>query len=295
MRHLLLVGLCAASLGCEGASPELGLDAWLRVEGAQYAPGPFEAESGGPTVEGLFLTRPTLRPGEVDRRLEGALATEARAVTLGLEGDVGRWIVVAGIPDVDTPGLPSIDVTMSVSPELPLGPRDLLGQAFDAAGRGGSLVRVPLTAMAGEVPEGALVISLSWDNSADLDLRVVDPLGVEIHKGNINSWQAPPPGRPVDPDAYLEGAVLDFDSNAQCQVDGRRQENVVWSASAPPGRYTVRVDTFSLCGEAVAHWTVAAISSGDLVASAEGTSTPIDASLSHGPFAGTLALELDRP
>lgn len=293
MRRLVLVGL--SCVACDGASAELGLDAWLRVEGAQYAPGPFEAVGDGPSVEGLFLTRPTLRPGEVDRRLEGALATDASAVTLGLEGDVGRWIVVAGIPDVDTPGLPSIDVTMSVSPELPLGPRDLLGQAFDAAGRAGPIVRVPLTAMAGEVPEGALVISLSWDVDADLDLRVVDPLGVEIHKGNINSWQAPPPGQPVDPDAYLEGAVLDFDSNAQCNIDGRRQENVVWAASPPAGRYTVRVDTFSLCGQAAAHWTVAAIANDDLIASAEGTSTPIDASLSHGPFAGTLALEIDLP
>ena len=44
---------------------------------------------------------------------------------------------------------------------------------------------------------------------------------------------------------------LDFDSNANCVIDGRRQENVIFpTGSPPPGVYTVRVDASSLCGQA---------------------------------------------
>jgi len=71
-------------------------------------------------------------------------------------------------------------------------------------------------------PAGALVVSLEWDTEADLDLHVVTPDGVEIWAGNINSYQAPPPGTPVDPAAWQAGGILDLDSNAGCVIDGRQ-------------------------------------------------------------------------
>ncbi|HZO16328.1 MAG TPA: hypothetical protein VFB62_23805 [Polyangiaceae bacterium] len=292
MRCLLLFVLLSA---CNGASSELGLDAWLRIEGAQYEPSPIPSESGGPSIAGTELSRNIVRPGEVNRRLKGALDPEGNALAIGLEGDRGHWIVTAGPPDAITPDLPSFDIRMSFSHELPLGPHVLVLRAFDARGRGGPSEPLELTAMDGPLAEGTLVVSLTWDTNADLDLHVVDPLGVEIHKGNINSWEPPPPGESADPDAYKSGAVLDFDSNAQCVIDGRRQENVAWPEEPPPGRYTVRVDTYSLCEETVARWAVDVWLHGALHARAEGTSTPLDAAEPHGLGAGQLALEVDVP
>jgi hypothetical protein len=292
MRRLLVLLPLA---GCGGVDPEDGLGAWLRVEGAQYQAGELPGESGGPAVASLFVADPTIRPGEVGKAIEGALGETAGGAVFRLAGDAGFWTVVAGIPGATTPDLPSANLTASFAADLPLGRHELQARAFDAEGRGGPLATLELTALAGPAVTGELVISLSWDRNADLDLHVVDPNGVEIHKGNINSWSPPPPGEPVDPEAWKTGALLDFDSNAQCVIDGRRQENVIWAMEPPSGRYIVRVDTFSLCGEPGAYWNVDVILRGALVAGAIGISTPIDATANHLPGAGQLALEVDVP
>jgi hypothetical protein len=140
-----------------------------------------------------------------------------------------------------------------------------------------------------------LVISLHWDREADLDLHVVDPNGVEIYKRNINSYELPPPGEPVDPTAWQQGAMLDFDSNAACVMDGRRRENVIWKNEPPAGHYVVRVDTFSLCEEAFANWSVDVFKNGASRASASGQGGPADEMTAHDRGAGVLALEFDWP
>jgi uncharacterized protein YfaP (DUF2135 family) len=146
------------------------------------------------------------------------------------------------------------------------------------------------------VPQGALVVSLSWDDGADLDLHVVDPNGVEIDKRNINSYQPPPPGAPPEPPGTThDGGVLDLDSNAQCVADGVRAEHVVWTDAPPRGHYVVRVDTASMCGEAAARWRVEVLLGGAQVAAAQGTSTDADTRFAHELGAGVLAVEFDVP
>jgi uncharacterized protein YfaP (DUF2135 family) len=178
---------------------------------------------------------------------------------------------------------------------MPAGPYDLLVRAVDEAGHFGPPSRHTLAAEGPPLPEGALVISLRWDREADLDLHVVDPGGVEIYKGNINSYEPPPPGQPMDPNAWQAGALLDFDSNADCVIDGRRQENVVWKNAPPPGHYLVRVDTFSLCRESFANWTVDVRANGALIARATGESLPTDEETPHDRGAGVLAVAFDLP
>jgi hypothetical protein len=288
----------AAALGCRStADADLGLSAQLRVEGAQFVAGDIDGATPGegPAVISVFNSLNAVQPGERKKPLTGTLAATATAVALGLRGDRGYWIVVAGPPSLDAPDLPTFTATLSFSPALPLGSLTLVARAVDAQGRFGASSIVPLTSAALPPPAGALVVSLGWDTEADLDLHLVIPGGVEVWAGNINSYRVPPPGTPGDAAAWRGGGILDFDSNAGCVIDGRRQENIVWQSPPPPGRYLVRVDTASLCGAAAARWTVEVTRDGAAIGSAAGESLPADPRFSKGPGSGIQALAFDVP
>jgi uncharacterized protein YfaP (DUF2135 family) len=79
------------------------------------------------------------------------------------------------------------------------------------------------------------VISLQWDANVDLDLQVIGPDGERV---GAKSTAA---------DSGVPTAKLDRDSNANCQVDGLRTENVVWTDDAPLGVYNVYVNLFDAC------------------------------------------------
>ncbi|HEU4405526.1 MAG TPA: hypothetical protein VFS43_09570 [Polyangiaceae bacterium] len=297
MRALAPPALVALALapGCGGGvSADPGADALLRVEGASFARGAPPEAGEGPAVEAAFLTQTTFRAGFQGKSFSGQLAPGATAVAIALEGDRGYWLLPAGPAEPEAPDSPSFAVSLSFSADVAPGPNALVTWAVDAAGRFGPPSRSALTIANAPAPEGALVVSLYWDADSDLDLHVVTPEGVEIYKGNVNSWQRPA-GSPPDPDAWRAGGVLDADSNAQCRIDGRRAEHVVWRAEPPRGRYVVRVDAFSLCAEPLARWGVEARFGGERVAGASGTSTPAATRFEHGRGAGVLALEFDLP
>ena len=58
------------------------------------------------------------------------------------------------------------------------------------------------------------------------------------------------------PTAAANAPLLDGDSNGGCVIDGRDQENVVWSMAPASGHYIVRVDAASLCELAYSDWRV---------------------------------------
>jgi hypothetical protein len=74
-------------------------------------------------------------------------------------------------------------------------------------------------------------VSISWDADSDVDLHVVDPNDNEVY------WRD---------DEVASGGKLDLDSNADCELDHKRNENITWE-SAPSGTYTVRVDYYRAC------------------------------------------------
>lgn len=283
---------CAA---CGGTSSDPGLFADLRVAPGTYVAGNMPAERGGPAVVALDLATNRARVGQIDKPLRGTLAANATAVAIGLNHDRGYWIIPAGLPAVQTPEFPTFDVSMSFSPEMEAGSRELLVMAVDETNHFGPVNRQPIDVQDAIMPDGKLVFSLSWDREADLDLHVVDPRGVEIYKRNINAYEQPPPGQPMDPTAWQQGARLDFDSNAACVIDGRRRENIIWKNEPPAGHYIVRVDTFSLCGEASAHWSVEVFALGASKILASGQSGPADEMTAHDRGAGVLVLEFDWP
>jgi hypothetical protein len=295
-RRCALLAL-AAMPACRGLPADSGLEAEMRVAGGQFLAGHVDAAGpgGGPAVVSVFNSLTAVQPGERDKPLAGTLGPTATAAALGLRGDRGTWIVVAGPPGLDAPDLPTFQARLSFAPDLPVGDLVLVARAVDAAGRFGDPSPVPLASAPPPPPSGTLVVTLSWDTEADLDLHVVVPGGVEIWARNINSYQMPLPGTASDasPDAWQDGGILDFDSNAGCVIDGRRQENVVWQAPPPPGSYVVRVDTASLCRAPEARWTVRALLDGAELGASQGLSLPGDARFSKGPGSGAEALTFD--
>lgn len=92
------------------------------------------------------------------------------------------------------------------------------------------------------VGTGDIQISVSWSDSSDVDLHVIDPSNEELYYGHKSA---------------ASGGTLDLDSNAACTKntlpDNSRaflsNENVVWpTGKAVSGTYTVRLTYWSACG-----------------------------------------------
>lgn len=293
----LAVGLACA--GCTaGASSDPALGALMRIEGGQYVPGAFPApSSAGPTVESVDLLTNTIWPGYRNKPIGGALGASASSAALALSGDAGYWIVTAGVPSIATPGLPSFAAVASFSTTLAPGAYTLEVHAVDASGRFGPPFRLVLDALASvpsdPAPRGELIVSLTWDTESDLDLHVVEPTGDEIYAGSPSTIPYPKPGQPP-PDTTSYGH-LDFDSNADCVIDGRRREDVIWSGTAPSGGYSVRVDAASLCAQPMANWTATATFRGSVLRLARGVALASDTWGPHDRGAGLLAFQFELP
>jgi hypothetical protein len=281
---------------CDGASNDLGYGALIQIPGAQFRPAAVPPDAGGPPIAAVQSTHTTVAIDSVDEIIRGVLGPGSTSVILGVEGDDASWIVTAGPPDFDTPDNPSFKVRAAFSAALPPGPFTIDFAGADERGVVGPTYRLPLVADAVPPPTGQLVIRLSWDDAADLDLHVVDPTGAEAWSGNPNTWKPPPPGTPPDPNAWMTGGILDRDANGGCTYDAEPREDVVWQMTPPPGTYTVRVDTPSMCTASVAYWYVTAYrADGSPIASARGVSTPIDAQAPHSTGAGVTAMTFTFP
>lgn len=290
----LFASLCAALASCDRTKSDQGLYAALRVTDAQFFREAMPADASGPRVRSVTVGA-RFSAGVTRRSCIGETEHGATAVAIGFAGDVGYWVLPAGVPSASALDAPTFTAELAVSSTIHPGLHDLVVRAVDAQSHfGPALVKSIMVSERG-VAEGQLVISLSWDNDANLDLHVVDPNGVEIFKRNINSYEPGPPGTREPPGTVHDGGVLDFDSHADCVPDGLSAENVVWRDAPPKGHYLVRVDTFSLCGEPVARWRVQAFLHGVRIGTAEGVGTEVDTHYEHNRGAGVLALEIDVP
>jgi hypothetical protein len=285
-------GLVVLAAACTGSSatddPALG--ARMRIAGGQFVSGPFPAPvSGAPSVAAIDLQTNTIWAGEPDKTIAGALDPSATAAAIALSSDEGYWIVPAGPPDFSAPAQPTFQAAASFSTTLAPGAYTLEVHAVDANGAFGPPSRQILTALSGSPastpPQAQLVVTLDWDTESDLDLHVVDPSGNEIYHGNTETF---------DGDGGIAGELL-FDSNANCIIDGRREEDVVWQGPPPSGHYLVRVDTPSLCGQPIANWTVRVVLRGSSLGEASGVSVDSDTWGPHDRGAGLLALQFDVP
>jgi hypothetical protein len=297
-RHLALASLLGL-VACEGASPQSGLASYLRATNAQYAPGELGDGPAAdlPKVDLIKSNNTRVFPGAQGRVVSGSVSGTATAVLIGLEGDRSHWLVPVGAPDLEMPGNFTFGTTLSFSPDLPLGTRALRFRAISADGQLGPAQALALKVESATAPPGALVIRVDWDAEADLDLHVRIPNAADEKMPYFDVWAKAPRALPnQSPDytpAELEaGGRLLFDSNAQCVIDGQRHEELVFPMGVPAGPYEVRVDAFSLCGEATARWHATAFRNTDpveVLAEAYGQSGDRDTVGMHTGGSGTLA------
>jgi hypothetical protein len=103
-------GLLASS--CNDTVPDVGLDASLRVSGAQFYRKVIPGDETGPGVRNVSLG-PIVHPGAADRSCSGTVDPGALAVAISLDGDPGYWILPAAPPDVTAPGFPTFATSVS--------------------------------------------------------------------------------------------------------------------------------------------------------------------------------------
>jgi hypothetical protein len=296
---LSLLALFSLQPGCEGASAQSGTASFLRIQGAQYVPGELDPSDrqAAPEVHRIDSQNNSVYRGIAGKSVGGSVGPGSTAVLIGLQGDSGHWILPVQSFDQSSPGDLVFSGKASLSPLTPLGPVDVIYRAVNAAGDIGPISsqqwKVTDTAVSGQ-----LIISLDWDSEADLDLRVTAPDAtgkeVEIWSRKTSAAVKPGPGElPSTEEDLASVGRLDFDSNSQCVLDGRQQENVYWVTK--PARanqlYTVRVDAFSMCGETLAHWRVRVLLDDAEVLSARGQMGDSDTRFDHGPGAGLQVLQ----
>ena len=312
--RLLAIALPLCAGACEGASADNGLSARLRLNNAQFVPGEIQPSTGSDATGPKAMASPgvaRLYPGVQNIPLAGSVAG-GTSVLLGFANDAGHWIVPA--PLVDTASDPehpvyTFSTRMSLSPQTPTGMETLLVRGVDATGAVGPSQQSVLTVEAPAMT-GAMTITLEWDTNADLDLHAVVPVdpsfplpaGVDPVE-SVEVWSKAPLALPPSPLGYDKNANpavagvgrLDFDSNANCLIDGRRKESIVFTDPPPSGQYIVRVDAFSMCGQASAQWTLTVTDAfGNVVNPATWQATDADTRGEHGIGAGRLAVEFAR-
>jgi hypothetical protein len=131
-------------------------------------------------------------------------------------------------------------VLLTFPQEIPLDEFELMFAVANASGAVGPYagLRTDVT----QVGTGDIQVTLSWNADSDVDLHVVAPGNDEIYYARRQS---------------PSGGELDLDSNAGCDIDGVRNENITWpDGRAPRGSYTVRVDYWSSCDVARTDYTV---------------------------------------
>jgi hypothetical protein len=295
------LALALAASGCTGgADAGSGVTAYLRAAGGQFAPGELSATTpgDGPVINIIRSSSTVVFPGAAGRALSGSAAPTASAVLLGLSGDSGHWILPTGAEDFDFPGSFTFMTTASYSPETPLGSYSLVFRATDASGVLGPPKVLGLS-VASSVPAGALAVVLEWDADADLDLKLHMP-DADTPGAFDDVWDKSPLALPPRPsseppptnDEIKAAGKLDFDSNAQCRIDGVDRETIVFPNPPPPGMYQVRVDAFSMCGVPSTRWHAYAVAGGpggQTLGEANGQMSDQDTLGNHGAESGTLA------
>jgi len=118
---LVVGGLLAA--GCSGADPSSGQQAYFRIQGAQYIPGPIDITSHDPApiVSSPSAANLDLFPGVANKKISGSVGPNSTAVLVGLQGDVGHWVVPLQDFDQNTLGNYTFSFSGSFSPLTPAG------------------------------------------------------------------------------------------------------------------------------------------------------------------------------
>lgn len=251
----------AAALACTGeVEQQIGLFEPLRVPDGELLDAEPPLDEAGPTVTSLDTSSGILTVGQRGRLLTGRTTEDAHAIAVRFDGlGSGWWVRPVQDRNPAYPGERDFQLRHDVGGGAPPGVHRLLLAAIDEAGRRGPAFelevcvrddRVPdnLNSCDPTIPPPALVITLEWDGDVDLDLVVETPGGKRIAHASPTSGAkvdtAVPPGVVKDPST----GRLTRDSNAECRIDGRNSESVIFQEPPPRGTYLIYADLFDACG-----------------------------------------------
>jgi hypothetical protein len=197
---------------------------------------------------------------------------EITKIYVSIQGQDGYWEVT--VPAGSTVA----DVLLTLAQQLPA-QLVIVFEVGDASGNVSAPAMVTTTIHT--VGTGDLQVSVSWDVDSDIDLHVVDPKGFEIYYGD---------------DISPEGGELDLDSNAACDIDHVRNENVTWPVGTPPaGSYTVRVDNFENCASEAVNYVVTVQKKGQAAQTFMGSFLATDLGDSGGQGDGVMITTFTYP
>lgn len=256
----LALALLAACTG-EVDAPS-GLLEPLRVEGGSFVESLPEAPTrGAPVVTSIDTASGIVSVGQQGRALVGRGSASAYAIAVRFAAlGSGWWVAPVQDEDPTYPGERDFQVRYDVGGGVPPGLHSLQLAAVDAVGRRGPTFELDVCVRDPAVPDNlnscdptiappAVVVALTWDRPVDLDLVVETPAGKRITFKRPSS--APGDGGEVPEELLKDPALgrLIRDSNADCAIDGRNSEAVVWQEPPTRGTYLVYADLFAACGE----------------------------------------------
>jgi hypothetical protein len=288
-RRALLLGLFLLASGCkDGVSASSGLGEPLRVRSGQFFDGDIPTATGGPEVLTIDSQNNLITQGQAGKKLAGVAKKGSFAIATRFQDlGTGYWVFPVGPADPQTAGDLTWDAVIDFSDALRPGKHPLLLAASDESGAFGPTLDLPILVQS-LTPEGAAVISLSWDSNADLDLHVIGPNGKETDPKHLTTA--------VDFDGGLPPGTgtIDRDGIAGCGQNGYRTENLVFADPPAPGLYQIRVDMFDACSAPAANFVVTARQAGKSVLTAKGRLLNIDADgggLGSGLFVGEVTFQ----
>ena len=264
MRSLTRFALPLAALllaACNAPDDGEGMDEPIRVRGAQFLAGDLpgtppgtEAQAGLPEITAFDFTNPTVLPGQAQKSIQGRTTDTAVAVAIRLADlGSGHWVLPVGAPDPQYPGELTWSLSADFSADVPAGLHALIVVAIDADGRAG-VQREQSLCFASRVPDNLhacnpdrappdVVVSLTWNVDADVDLVVRTPEGRLI--GPKNPLVDPPDAGTPPP---AGSSAIDRDSLSACLPDGLRQENLVFQKRPAAGStFRIFADLFDAC------------------------------------------------
>jgi hypothetical protein len=298
MRLARLTASAASSLaavallsGCvEGVVPMDGAFEPLQVsvpavgevpaQNGQFFAGALPSGTTGPKVQTIMVpmsSGTSFQPGFAGWSVGGDADLGAASIGIAFAdlGD-GYWIVPVEEPDEMVSGAVQWAASCAFSWDIPPGPHDLDFVAIDGNGNAGPKNPLTLTFQS-SVPTGQVVVSLTWDSAADLDLHVVGPPLPAAATGSPDLWAGNP--SIVDMNGVLIPGTgqIDRDANAACVESPLREEDAIFADQPLPGTYVVRVDMAAACGAAAANFTVTVRVGGKVIGTFEGILLAIQA------------------
>lgn len=228
---MLVAALVSACKG-EMSQPQISIAALvgsISVDGQQASVtlerGTPPAENAAPVVDAV-VPAAAINGGTFEVKVSSATAFSH--IILTIPGLPDWYHITLAAPDT------TAKVLVTLDPGAPAGSMELAVAGGVNTTETGPYVTKNVSVI--RVGSGDVQVSVAWNSAADVDLHVVDPAGEEVYWSNRTS---------------ASGGELDLDSNAACNTDQPRNENVVWPVGeAPDGEYTVRLDYWDACGAA---------------------------------------------